>query len=83
MSYRRGYLSSTGGFADGFTSGFGLMNDAYINKRKLDQGLKKRQGISESKMRQSWPKKCVSLMLEPQKKSGSLMRRKKRNLSVQ
>jgi len=37
MSYRRGYLSSTGGFADGFTSGFGLMNDAYINKRKLDQ----------------------------------------------
>lgn len=37
MSIRRGYLSSTGGFADGFTSGFGLMNQAYTDKRKLDQ----------------------------------------------
>lgn len=37
MVTRRGYLSSTGGFADGFTSGFGLMNQAYTDKRKLDQ----------------------------------------------
>lgn len=37
MAIRRGYLSSTGGFADGFTSGFGLMNQAYTDKRKLDQ----------------------------------------------
>jgi len=36
MVTRRGYLSSTGGFADGFTSGFGLMNQAYTDKRKLD-----------------------------------------------
>ena len=37
MVTRRGYLSSTGGFADGFTAGFGLMNQAYTEKRKLDQ----------------------------------------------
>lgn len=37
MVTRRGYLSSTGGFADGFTSGFGLMNQAYTDRRKLDQ----------------------------------------------
>ena len=37
MVTRRGYLSSTGGFADGFTSGFGLMNQAYTDKRKLNQ----------------------------------------------
>jgi hypothetical protein len=37
MVTRRGYLSSTGGFADGFTSGLGLMNQAYTDKRKLDQ----------------------------------------------
>lgn len=37
MVTRRGYLSSTGGFADGFTSGFGVMNQAYTDKRKLDQ----------------------------------------------
>jgi len=37
MVTRRGYLSSTGGFADGFTSGFGLMNEAYTDRRKLDQ----------------------------------------------
>lgn len=36
MSYRRGYLSSTGGFADGFTSGFGLMNQAITDRRELD-----------------------------------------------
>ena len=37
MVTRRGYVSSTGGFADGFTSGFGMMNQAYNDKRKLDQ----------------------------------------------
>lgn len=37
MVTRRGYLSSTGGFADGFQSGFGMMNQAYTDKRKLDQ----------------------------------------------
>ena len=36
MSYRRGYLSSTGGFADGFTSGFGLMNQALTDRRELE-----------------------------------------------
>lgn len=36
MSYRRGYLSSTGGFADGFTSGFGLMNQAITDRRELE-----------------------------------------------
>jgi hypothetical protein len=32
----RGYIGSVGGFADGFTQGFGLINDAYTSKRKLD-----------------------------------------------
>lgn len=33
----RSYLGRSGGFSDGFTSGFGLMNQAYNDKRKLDQ----------------------------------------------
>lgn len=48
MVTRRGYLGSTGGFADGFTSGFGLMNQAYTDKRKLDaeiEELEYRRGI--------------------------------------
>ena len=32
----RSYIGSVGGFADGFTQGFGLINDAYTGKRKLD-----------------------------------------------
>lgn len=32
----RSYIGSAGGFADGFTQGFGLINDAYTGKRKLD-----------------------------------------------
>lgn len=33
----RSYLGRSGGFSDGFASGFGLMNKAYNDKRKLDQ----------------------------------------------
>ena len=33
----RSYLGRSGGFSDGFASGFGLMNQAYNDKRKLDQ----------------------------------------------
>ena len=36
MVTRRGYLSSTGGFADGFTSGFGLMNEAFNDRRQRE-----------------------------------------------
>ena len=32
----RSYLGRSGGFSDGFTSGFGLMNSAINDKRKLD-----------------------------------------------
>lgn len=32
----RSYIGSVKGFADGFTQGFGLVNDAYTGKRKLD-----------------------------------------------
>lgn len=32
----RSYLGRSGGFSDGFASGFGLMNSAINNKRKLD-----------------------------------------------
>ena len=48
MVTRRGYLGSTGGFADGFTQGFGLLNQAFNDKRKLDtaeEELQYRRGI--------------------------------------
>lgn len=49
----RSYISRTGGFADGFAQGFGLMNDAYATKRKQDlaeEELEYRRGLEESRI---------------------------------